>query len=288
VRYNTRPMSVEISRRWFITRTGAAAATALLGLEGCMNLTESNIVTTPIFQDFTQIPDLANSGWQAYKQQAYNNEIQTYTDSQENINLLLGEGLLLQAQKEDSGYSSARLIYGNRRPFLRGEFKVVASLAQGYGIMPAFWLRGLTQIPYSEIDIFEAPGGRNGIIYATAHTQATQDLGPGNGHSGNFQLSDPYDSFHTFTLNWQKEKLEFGVDGHPYYTLERISDDPNLWPYDQPMYLNLSLAVGGNWAESIAEGDGKNFANGVDDSMSENWNFLIRSFSYTPSLEQDE
>jgi beta-glucanase (GH16 family) len=47
---------------------------------------------------------------------------------------------------------------------------------------------------------------------------------------------------------WTPEAIKFGVDDVDYYTfLNDGRSDPATWPFDQPFYAILNLAVGGDW-----------------------------------------
>jgi beta-glucanase (GH16 family) len=77
--------------------------------------------------------------------------------------------------------------------------------------------------------------------------------------------------FHRFGVIKTPNKITFTLDGKPYTSRTKNSDNPLDWPYNQPYYLIINLAIGGNWAG----------ANGIDVSSAP-WQLKIKSLSYTP------
>ena len=53
--------------------------------------------------------------------------------------------------------------------------------------------------------------------------------------------------FHTYAADWKKEQIDFYIDGKLYFSFKNTGNDYKEWPFDQPFYLILNLAVGGNW-----------------------------------------
>jgi beta-glucanase (GH16 family) len=56
------------------------------------------------------------------------------------------------------------------------------------------------------------------------------------------------DGFHVFTIEWEPNVIRWYVDGAIYQT-RTPSDLPagTRWVFDQPAFMILNLAVGGNW-----------------------------------------
>lgn len=85
--------------------------------------------------------------------------------------------------------------------------------------------------------------------------------------------------WHTYSVYWAPTHVTFKMDGVPYnrvnstqYFSSNSPKDPYA-PFDQPFYLILNLAMGGDWPES----------EGVDIDTSKRWNFdidWIRVYSY--------
>ena len=78
----------------------------------------------------------------------------------------------------------------------------------------------------------------------------------GPGYSGGKGIGAPYalaagrfaDAFHVYTVIWERESIEFLVDGQSYKKITP-ADLPEgaKWVYDHPFFLLLNLAVGGGW-----------------------------------------
>jgi beta-glucanase (GH16 family) len=62
--------------------------------------------------------------------------------------------------------------------------------------------------------------------------------------------------FHLFKLDWTKESLKFYVDDVLYYTANNDGRGTDYYPFTEPQFLLLNLAIGGNLA-----------GNTIDDSI---------------------
>jgi hypothetical protein len=102
-----------------------------------------------------------------------------------------------------------------------------------------------------EIDIMEVLGNQPHIAYATIHygnphaqQQGFKTLADGNTFA---------DDFHEFSLEWEPDEMRFYVDGelihtvNDWYTALGGMEKPYPAPFNQDFYLQLNLAVGGNW-----------------------------------------
>ena len=192
-----------------------------------------------------------------------NNELEYYTDDPDNV-ALDGMGNLVITAREvapDAGltcyygpcrYTSARLKTQGKLAFTYGRVEARMQLPQGQGIWPALWGLGgnIGEVGWpqsGEIDIMENIGREPSTVHGTVH-------GPGysgaNGIGAPFELSGAAfaDDFHTFALEWQPNKLQWFVDDQLFSTV--TPDDlpaGSAWVFDQPFFLLLNLAVGGNW-----------------------------------------
>ncbi len=52
-------------------------------------------------------------------------------------------------------------------------------------------------------------------------------------------------AFHDYQLTSTPEALKIAVDGRPVHTYAKAGKTAAGWPFDQPQYLLLNLAVGG-------------------------------------------
>jgi beta-glucanase (GH16 family) len=189
--------------------------------------------------------DLGGGGWG-------NGEMQTYTDTTDNARL--DDGLLvITAQKEtlDSGgfvFTSARMKTQGLQTFQYGRIEARIKVPAGKGLWPAFWMLG-ENFPVigwpdcGEIDIMEYVGREPDLIMGTIH-------GPGySGATGlgqwNRQDYNIADDFHTYAVEWDTDQISWFYDGEKYSTYTREDVGNRLWPFDQPFFIILNLAIGG-------------------------------------------
>lgn len=193
-----------------------------------------------------------------------NNELQYYTNDAKNVRVEDGN-LIIEAHKEKRGdreYTSTRIISKNKGDWTYGRIEVRANLPKGKGTWPAIWMLS-TDWKYGgwpasgEIDIMEHVGYDPGVVHGTIHTEAYNHVKQTQ-KEGKITIPDAQDAFHVYAVNWEKDKMEFLVDGKVYHTVIRDpKDDFKGWPFDQRFHLLMNIAVGGNWGG----------AQGVDESI---------------------
>ncbi len=201
----------------------------------------------------------SNCGWG-------NNELQYYTEKREENARLESGYLVIEARKEsfgDAQYTSARLTTRGRADWQYGKIEVRARLPYGRGTWPAIWMLPETfdepaKWPDDgEIDIMEHVGYQMDMVQATAHSTQYNNL-LGTQKMGYIQLTAVDKRFHTFSVEWTPTKIEWFVDGKKFHKMVDDGTGNDGWPFNNnPFYLILSLAVGGNWAGS----------QGIDDSI---------------------
>jgi beta-glucanase (GH16 family) len=206
-----------------------------------------------------------------------NNELQYYTREPENA-FVKGGMLHIRALKESFngfGYTSARLISRkrDRSPLFNkkyGRFEFRAKLPPGKGIWPALWMLPQDEKyggwPLSgEIDVLEARGQEP--------TKVTGTIQFGSRWPGNTFATKEYvlprggviTDFHVYAVEWEPGEIRWYVDDLLYSTQSfwwsssKTQDgkgvnpaseaDLHPWPapFDQPFYLVMNLAVGGNF-----------------------------------------
>ncbi|KAI1432677.1 glycoside hydrolase family 16 protein [Xylaria sp. CBS 124048] len=200
-----------------------------------------------------------------------NNEVETYTASNQNLQISGGGTIQFVPRKSHAGqWTSGRIESKSSWTPKPGKvMKVAASIRQGtnptankQGIWPAFWLLGDairhgTQWPQcGEIDIFEqvngVPQGHGTLHCGTAQGGPCHET---NGLSGT--VSMPLDGFHTWSVeidltnsNWRSQSIAFQLDGKTYYTVTGADlNDAPVWSTlaHSPLYMIFNVAVGGNW-----------------------------------------
>lgn len=191
--------------------------------------------------------DVGDHGWG-------NKELQYYSKD-ELKNARVENGILIIEAHADSaypkGYTSARLVTKGKAAWEYGYIEVKAKLPQGLGTWPAIWMlpeeNRYGGWPKSgEIDIMEHVGYDPGKVHGTVHTEAfNHSIGTQKG--GQLMVSDFQNAFHSYAIDWTKEKIDFFIDGQHYFTFENTGNDYKEWPFSQPFHLILNVAVGGNW-----------------------------------------
>lgn len=194
----------------------------------------------------------------------YNNELQYYT--QRDTNVFQKDGFLyLVGLRENYGgrnWTSGRLRTENKFEFQHGKVEIRAKLPAARGMWPAFWMLGsnIDQIgwPYcGEIDIMEYRGHitnqTNGTIHfsAVSPEQGNNPVGDRRyiGESYTLPEGDFSTDFHLFQFEWTDSLMIWFIDDVEYFRISRtqILGQTSYYPFDQPFYLILNLAIGGDY-----------------------------------------
>ncbi|OAN64000.1 glycosyl hydrolase family 16 [Balneola sp. EhC07] len=188
-----------------------------------------------------------------------NNELQYYTDRTENA-ALDGEGNLVITAREESfegaNYTSSRITTQDKLEITYGRIEARIKTPFGQGLWPAFWLLGTSNSgeiwpQIGEIDVMELRGQQPTKIASTVHGPG---YSAGNGISGDYNLTNSrFDTeFHVFAAEWFTDKIDFYVDGFLHHTVtkEQIENAGNEWVYNDPFFVILNVAVGGNYVGS--------------------------------------
>jgi beta-glucanase (GH16 family)/glycerophosphoryl diester phosphodiesterase len=204
--------------------------------------------------NYTGLPD--NTKW-SYEVGGHgwgNNEKQYYTDA-DTMNVMVKNGILsITARKEQKGnneYTSARLLTKGKASWKYGRIEINAQLPSGRGLWPAAWMLGnnIDKVRWpecGEIDIMEHVGFKKDSVFGTIHTGAYNHV-KGTQKGKTTFIENPYTQFHTFAIEWTPEKIDFLLDGELYNHFANEHKTSDEWPFDQPFYLLLNLAVGGNF-----------------------------------------
>lgn len=218
-----------------------------------------------VWQDEFEKPGLPDSTKWNYDTEAnatgwYNNELQYYAARRLQNSEVRDGKLVITARKEsltsesDYGgqkYSSARLITNGKASWTYGFFDVRAKMPCGKGTWPAIWTLGTGEKGWpadGEIDIMEHVGKEPNTIYGTIWTTATEATW---GDSGSVQVNDACTNFHNYQVTWTASEITFAVDGKPFHTYTNKGQGPTAWPFDNPQYLLLNLAIGGDMAGAV-------------------------------------
>jgi beta-glucanase (GH16 family) len=191
-----------------------------------------------------------------------NQELEYYIPS---ASALDGNGNLVITANRDSGTYQA--WYGPSR-FTSGEIRTQGRLAFRYGRLevraafpsagqsgawPAIWLLGTNYNNVGwpacgEIDVFES-FGRD--LSTTQISAAVHSSGGSKSQLRKFSPAHDASQFHVYTLDWQPKSIEIGVDGHTYFVVKK--GDLSVWPFSQPYFLILNLAIGGTEGGNVSD-----------------------------------
>jgi beta-glucanase (GH16 family) len=202
-----------------------------------------------------------------------NSEDQGYTVRRKNSRVEDGI-LVIEAHKEayaGAKYTSARIRSIGGGDMHYGRVEVRARLPGGLGTWSAIWM--LPRDPYfyatncgpgddihgtrtcnawpnsGEIDIMEYVGYQQDHIHGTVHNEAHYFV-KGNQHKGRILVDGVEDEFHVYALEWSPERIDIFVDETLYFTYMNDGSGWTAWPFDQPYYLILNLAIGGDWGRA--------------------------------------
>ena len=178
-----------------------------------------------------------------------NQELETYTAANAQV---ANGSLLISAVKGPDGYTSARMKTAGHAFWKYGRFEARMKLPSAPGMWPAFWMMPQDSVygawPRSgEIDIVEVIGTYPNRSYATVHTADAKGNHVSFGDSTDLASGTFSDGFHTFSLEWDATSMRFLLDGTVYTSRAKPLPNGATWPFDQPFYFIMNLAVGGNW-----------------------------------------
>lgn len=254
-----------------------------VGSPGVCNLDwfrfSTNALTEPDYalvweDDFTGTA-LDGSKWYAVQHGFVdNNEQQFYTDRPENVAVsngflwltarretYVGTGPWMGGQNKTSEYTSGKIESLGKAQFQYGRFEARMKLPRGEGTWPAFWMLGSNLFEpdvgwprCGEIDIMEH-GGIQDVYTGALHTEAYNHTLGTQKVMG--QPITTYDTqFHVYGVDWTPDHFAFHLDGQVFYTVTKaeMGSSQAEWPFDQPFWLILNLAVGGPYGGDPAPG----------------------------------
>ena len=178
-----------------------------------------------------------------------NNELQLYTDSEDNVFINDGK-LVIRATDKNRLYESGRLTTQDKQTFKYGRIDFRAKLPEGQGIWPALWMLGanITEVGWpqcGEIDIMEMVGHLPETVHGTTH----YDSGGYKTNTGKTSITSTQSftaEFHVFTILWQLNKIEWLVDYNKYFTFTS-TEAGGGYPFNNDFFMIMNVAVGGNW-----------------------------------------
>jgi beta-glucanase (GH16 family) len=186
-----------------------------------------------------------------------NDNIHYYTDRTENAQIVNGNLQIIALKESYQGYNytSALLETKNSVNWRHGRIEARIKLPATNGFVPAFWMLPFDDRygwwPLSgEIDIMEHPTNQVDKIYGTVHTGAYNSFTGSDSMGGIIQIPDAETTFHIYAIEWTEDQIDFYVDNQKYFTFSNDHASFETWPFEQPFYIILNLAVGGAWVGS--------------------------------------
>lgn len=190
----------------------------------------------------------------------FNNELQYYTDREENIKLENG-CLVITGRTENyltRQYTSARIHSRGKKSFMYGKFEAKMKLPYGNGMWPAFWIMGNNGgwPACGEVDIMEMVGGDgcgpecgDNLSWGCMWYLDSNGEQLGKSEKAPVVPGIKYaDEFHVFGIEWDETEIRWYVDGMEFHSVKIT--DPEFSEFHQPFYFLLNLAIGGDWPGS--------------------------------------
>lgn len=185
-------------------------------------------------------PEIGSGGWG-------NNESQYYTGNSTNVSVYGGKLYItaLEQQIADADYTSARLITRDKFEFQYGKLEARLKLPSGQGIWPAFWMLGANfdEVGWplcGEIDVMEHVNNEP-VTHGTNHWLNNNHVYKGT----SFPVDT--DEYHTYGIIWDDASIRFYVDDNIYHEFIYAQNTNSSVSFNQPFFLLLNVAVGGNW-----------------------------------------
>jgi beta-glucanase (GH16 family) len=183
-----------------------------------------------------------------------NKELEFYTNG---ANASVSGGILtITARTTTTGscwygtcqYTSTRMKTQGKHEIKYGRVEARIALPAGKGLWPAFWMLG-SNIGTAgwpgcgELDIMENHGSNPASTSSAIH-------GPGYSGATPFNHSTGITSgaFNTYAVEWNPTQIRFLVNNSVHYTVSKSTiQTRGNWVFDQPFFVLLNLAVGGNF-----------------------------------------
>ncbi|RFF28847.1 MULTISPECIES: family 16 glycosylhydrolase [unclassified Wenzhouxiangella] len=214
--------------------------------------------------------------WTAQTAANYNNEVQCYTDDDSSVDRnydVSGGTLKIIARRQDincpgqngtpKSWTSGRINSKDKREFLYGriEARIRFHDLQG-GTWPAFWMLenrideqpvkgdndnvGWPNPGASEIDVWEWFSNEPGSYIVNFFN----NYGGACGSEARFPYpggAADVTEWHTYAMEWSADEIAFFMDGEQMRSYD-VSDCP---VYEEPMFVLLNVAIGGNLGGAI-------------------------------------
>lgn len=160
-------------------------------------------------------------------------------------------------------FTSALVESLNKKEFMYGKIESRIKIPSGQGLWPAFWLLGSNffdaGVGYplcGEIDIMEHANIQPNYT-AALHTFNRNHTIPAGGWVQGKELPSNYNTqFYTYGAEWTTGYISFYINNTGFYTVTKAQAGTGQqnWPFDQPFWIKLNLAVGGPYGQNPSGG----------------------------------
>lgn len=241
----------------------------LITLVGTLQAQDYNDLVWSDEFDTDGAPTSANWGYDLGNNNGWgNNEIQTYTNSSNNVRVENGV-LVIEARKSGGSWTSARIQSQGKQSFTYGKIVYRAKLPAGSGTWPALWMlgasisNGVNWPACGEIDVMEHVGKDAGAVHGSLHSPSSfgATVNTGGTNVGTYNTA-----FHDYAVLWTPDKIQFMVDDVPFYTYQPGTKNDQTWPFKAPFFMIMNIAIGGNWGSDPQYETG-GLKNGVDPAI---------------------
>jgi beta-glucanase (GH16 family) len=252
------PHGFRVTTRWPRWLTSVVVAAPLVAWSGVAVAgpppVSPNWWADTVFDDFDSF-DASRQYWdyEFGHPGAANHELQTYTDSSDNVRLDGQGNLIIEAHKTPDGYTSGRLISRGKLDMLYGTVTARIKFPSGQGIWPAFWLLGsnIDTVGWpqcGEIDIMELVNTGTTYNVSLHGPPANSEYADSDAVSASGPIADLTTDFHNYWVKRQPDSITIGVDETTLGAFTPASLPPGAqWVFNKPMYAVLNVAVGGDW-----------------------------------------
>jgi len=197
-----------------------------------------------------------NNGWG-------NGEREYYTSRTNNAYVSGGMLHIIALQESMGGfpYTSARMKTQGLFSRKYGRFEFRAKLPQGLGFWPALWMMGnnISSVGWpacGEIDVMESKGSWSNQVQGTLHYSDAS-----NNHLQQTRMftlptsGDSVTNFHIYAVEWATNSIKWTVDSTTVqtWTTWSSSTGPYPAPYNQPFFILMNLAIGGQYLGSPSD-----------------------------------
>ncbi|HEX5553655.1 MAG TPA: family 16 glycosylhydrolase, partial [Chitinophagaceae bacterium] len=170
-------------------------------------------------------------------------------------------GILSKEASDTAKYQTGCISTKGKFSFKYGKLEVRAKLPRGQGTWPAIWLLPATNAhggwpAGGEIDVMEHLNF-DSIFYQTIHSAYIDKLhhqdDPKHHGTATFKVGQ----FNVFGMQWSPDRIDLLINGKKTFSYPRIESDTTKtqWPFDQPFYILLDQALGGNWPGQVNKND---------------------------------